>query len=70
MIVNKVSALMGARRENIKQMAQASGVSYGTAYSLYKGTTTRIDFETLNRLCRHFGVGTSELLQYVPDPAE
>jgi putative transcriptional regulator len=66
MLINRVSRLMGERKENIKQLSEAAGISYGTAYSLYKGTTSRIDFATLERLCDHFGVGTGDILEYVP----
>jgi DNA-binding Xre family transcriptional regulator len=69
MIENRVSRLCGERRENIKEMAAAAGISYGAAYDLYKGTTTRIDFKVLDKLCRHFGVTPCEILEYQPDPS-
>ena len=34
---------------------------------VYRGGLTRIDLSTLDRLCRHFGVTTCEILEYVPD---
>jgi putative transcriptional regulator len=66
MIVNRLSRLLGERRESVAELARESGVSYSAAYHLWKGDTTRIDFDTLNKLCQHFGVTACEILEYVP----
>lgn len=58
---------MGERRENVQSLASATGVAYGTAYKLYKGSTKRIEFDTLNRLCQHFGVSPGDILEYVAE---
>lgn len=65
MIVNRVSRLMGERRESITDLAQGAGIAYGTAYALYHGSGKGIEYETLDKLCRHFGVGPGEILEYV-----
>jgi putative transcriptional regulator len=67
LIINRVSRLMGERRENVRSLASATGIAYGTAYKLYKGTTKRIEFDTLDRLCQHFGVSAGDILEYIAD---
>lgn len=69
MIVNRVSRLLGDRRESVAEMARQAGISYPTAYRLYTGTTTRLDFDTLDKLCRHFDVTPCEILEYQPEPS-
>jgi putative transcriptional regulator len=66
MIINRVSRLMGERREGVTDLSRATGIAYSAAYALYKGTTQRIEFDTLDRLCDHFGVGPGDILEYVP----
>lgn len=67
MIINRVSRLMGDRRESVAHLAAATGLAYTTAHRLYAGTTERISLVTLDRLCDHFGVTPGDLLEYVPD---
>jgi putative transcriptional regulator len=67
MIVNRVSRLMGDRRENVSKLAAGADIAYTTAQRLYYDKTERIDFKTLDSLCRHFGVGVGAILEYQPD---
>ncbi|MCX6020626.1 MAG: helix-turn-helix transcriptional regulator [Chloroflexi bacterium] len=53
---------MGERREGVTDLARATGIAYTTAYALYKGTVNRIEFNTLDLLCRHFGVSPAEIV--------
>ena len=68
MIINRVSRLLGERHENISDLQRATGLRYGTVWAIAQDKTRRIEFETLDALCKHFGVTPSEILEYVPDP--
>lgn len=68
MIVNRVSRLLGERRESVADLARGTGLAYKTAHELYNDKSRRIDFDTLNRLCGYLGVGVGDILEYVPDP--
>ena len=70
MIVNRISALLGERRASIQDLAREAGLAYGTAFALYHDKATRYDRDTLDKLCRYFGVGVGELLVYRPDPEQ
>ena len=66
MIVNRVSRLLGERRKSVADLARGIDVAYSTAYALYRGSVTRIELETLDRLCRYFGVTPAEIFEYTP----
>lgn len=67
MIENRLSVLLGERRMNVRELAQATGLNYGGLLNMYKGRTTRYDAHVLAGLCGYFGVGVGDLLVYVPD---
>lgn len=46
----------------IKSLAERAGVAYNTAHSLYTGRATRIDLDTLERLCRALDAEPGDLL--------
>ncbi|MEG1075073.1 MAG: helix-turn-helix transcriptional regulator [Ruthenibacterium sp.] len=60
---NKLSCEMGARKLKIADVARKTGISRTTLTALYYGTSKRISFETLDKLCKFFGCGTEALLQ-------
>ena len=50
----------------IKALAERAGVAYNTAHALYTGRATRIDLDTLDRICLALGVEPGALfLRYV-----
>ncbi len=55
-----------ARQQNltIKALAERSGVAYNTAHSLYTGRATRIDLDTLERICAALGVTPGEVFSW------
>lgn len=67
MVNIRVHMLMAERRENVTELSKAAGIAYGTAFDLYHGTIKRLDLATLDRLCKHFGVGVGDILEYKPD---
>ena len=69
MIKVQIGRLLGERRESIRAMSRITGISYPAAYRLTAGKTQGADFETLDKLCRHFGVTPNEILEYLPEMA-
>ena len=63
MITNHFSRLVGEHRTTVSAVARATGIRRGSLHALYHGTATRIDFGTIDRLCRHFRVSVGELLE-------
>jgi DNA-binding Xre family transcriptional regulator len=65
---NNISNLLKIKGENISEFAFGMHISYSAAFNLYHNKTSSISFDLLNRLCRYFGVGPSEIFPYTPDP--
>ncbi|WP_439504030.1 helix-turn-helix domain-containing protein [Methylophaga sp.] len=67
MIKCNLSVLMGARKLKISDVVNETGINRSTVTRLYHETTTRIDFETLENLCRYFDCEPSDLLSIVDE---
>jgi len=58
---------MGKHKMKIIDVANATSLHRNTISLLYKETATRIDVETINKLCKLFKCEVSDLLEYVDD---
>ena len=67
MIRCHLSRLMGERKLKIVDVARLTELHRNTITLLYNETATRVDIETIDRLCRLFGCAVSDLLEFVPD---
>ena len=56
---------MGERKLKVAEVARATGLYRGTVSLLYDETASKIDLETIDRLCAYFGVTVSELFEQV-----
>lgn len=64
MIKCHLSKLMGERKLKIADIARDIGVHRNTVTLLYFEKAKRIDFEVLDKLCRHFSCSVSDLLEF------
>ena len=62
-----LARLMGERKMKIVDVARETGLNRNTVTLLYKETSQRIDLDALERLCKLFGCGVGDLLEYVED---
>ncbi|MGE6245670.1 helix-turn-helix domain-containing protein [Psychrobacter proteolyticus] len=44
-----------------------TGISKSTVYKLYNEQNSRIDFDTMDKICEVLGVGIGNLFTYVPN---
>ena len=58
-----LSTLMGRKRYSIQDVHILTGLSRSTVSSLYNDKATRIDFDTLEKLCRLFECSSGELFE-------
>lgn len=63
MIRCHLSRLMGEHKMKISDVVRATGLHRNTVTGLYQETATRVDFETVERLCELFHCGVGELLE-------
>lgn len=59
-----LSTLMGAKRYSIQDVHKKTGLSRGTISSLYNDRASRIDFETITKLCELFECEVGALLKF------
>lgn len=62
-----LSRLMGEKKMKVIDVARETGLHRNTITLLYKETATRVDFETVNKLCELFQCQVSDLLEYQND---
>lgn len=58
---SNLSALMGKHRYNIQGVHEQTGLARRTISALYNDKATRIDFSTVEKLCRLFNCGVEQL---------
>ena len=67
MIVCNLPVLLAERRMTVADVARETGMSKTTLHKLYNGQSTRIDFETIEKLCLLLNVEVGELLKLQAD---
>ena len=65
MIVNHLPTLLAERRLKVADAVRATGVSKTTLYKIYDDQSSRIDFDTIDKLCEYLGVGVGDLFEHV-----
>lgn len=67
MIRCHLSRFMGERKMKIVDVARVTGLHRNTITLLYNETATRIDLDTVDKLCKLFGCAVGDLFEYVAD---
>ena len=70
MIRCHLSRLMGERKMKIVDVAREAGLHRNTVTLLYNETATRVDIETIDRLCSLFSCTVSDLFEFLPEGNE
>lgn len=63
MIKCNLSRMMGERKLKIADVARETGLNRSTVTALYNETATRIDLETVEKLCQLFNCKVGDLLE-------
>jgi len=63
----KVPELMKKKGWNASELMRKANIAYTTAHRLSKGEGEAITFDVLESLCKLFGVGVQDILEYTPD---
>lgn len=59
----RLSTLMGQARYSIQDVHNKTGLARSTVAQLYHDKATRIDFETIEKICGLFDCNISDLLE-------
>ena len=62
MVKCNLSALIGAKKLKISDVVKDTGINRSTVTRLYHEKTTRIDFETLETLCKYLNCNIADFL--------
>ena len=62
--------MMGDRKMKIVDVARYTGLHRNTITLLYNETATRVDLETIERLCRLFKCSVSDLFEFIEDETQ
>lgn len=67
MIKCHLSRLMGEKKLRVADIARAIDVHRNAITLLYEETATRVDLETINKLCVYLDCKIEDLFEFVPD---
>lgn len=67
MIVNHLPTLLAERRLKVADAVRATGISKTTLHKIYNDQSTRIDFDTIDSLCKFLEVKVGDIFEYVDD---
>ena len=67
MIICNLAVLLAKNKLKVSDAVRATGISQSTLLRLYHEQTTRIDFDTIEKLCGFLNVEVGALLEYVPN---
>lgn len=65
MIRCNFARLLGERKLKISDVARDTGINRGTLTRLYYETAERIELDVLDKLCEHFKIDLSALIERV-----
>ena len=60
-------SLLAERRLKVADAVRATGVSKTTLHKIYNVQSSRIDFDTIDKLCEYLEVGVGDLFEYVAE---
>ena len=66
-ITCNLPVLLAERRMKVSDLVRATGMSKTTLHKLYNGQSTRIDFETLDKICDLLEVEVGDILVHTYD---
>lgn len=67
MIENQFAKLLGDRKLDRRDIVKMTGLDNHIVLKIYKGNYSRIDFDTLDKLCKALECNTNDIFRYVPD---
>ena len=70
MLKNHLSKLMGEKRYSIVEVSRRTGLTTSTISNLYNDKVKRLDFDTLEKLCKLFDCQPNDLFEYIPDETQ
>ena len=70
MIINHFPTLLAERRLKVADAVRATGLSKTTLHKIYNDQSSRIDFDTIDKLCEYLEVEVGDIFEYVREDKE
>ncbi len=70
MIKCKLPLLLAEKRLKVADVVRETGISKTTLHKIYNEQSTRIEFETIDKLCAFLEVTVDELFEHIPNDTE
>ena len=67
MIVNRLPLLLAEKRLKVADAVRETGISKTTLHKIYNDQSTRIDLDTIDKLCEYLDVKVGDIFEYVPN---
>ena len=63
--IPKFAKLLADRGESVNALSKATGISRSTLTRMYYGIAKGIQFDTLDALCKHFGMSAEDVIYVI-----
>ncbi len=70
MVICKLPILLAERKMRVADLIRGTGINKTTLHKLYNGELTRIDLETIDRICDYLDVQVGDLFVFEKDNKE
>ena len=67
MIENRFAKLLGEKKLDRRDIVKMTGLDNHIVLEIYIGNYSRIDLDTLNKLCAALECDTNDIFKYLPD---
>lgn len=67
MINSNLAVLLAERKLKVADLVRATGINKSTLHKLYNDESVRIDFETIDKICKALDVSVGDLLVFEKD---
>lgn len=67
MIKCHLSRIMGEKKLRVADVSRAIGVHRNAITLLYEETATRVDLETINKLCAYLDCNVQDIFEYIEE---
>ncbi|WP_440453922.1 helix-turn-helix domain-containing protein [Psychrobacter sp. ASPA161_9] len=67
MILCNLPVLLAERRMKVADLIRMTGISKSTMHKIYNEQTSRIDFETMDKICEALDIEVGDLFTYMPN---
>lgn len=67
MIENRFAKILGEKRLDRRDIVKMTGLDNHTINKIYRGETSRIELNTLDKLCFALNCQTHDIFRYIPE---